>query len=1761
MEQSVSRVSRVGAVAKIAVALLLGLAGLTVVGVDSAFAAAGPPTITAVGPQSAVCPSTGTQATGLSGTADGGTKIELCGNDFGAKNNTTTTVTVGGVAAAVTVNSNTSMTVTVPAAASSTAAAAIIVTNTALTVSKTSSCTTAASPGPACQYNYTWVAPAVTGTGLVPVTSAVQSGSGNPVTITVAGTYTAGQLVSLAGFSKLPAAVYPVLVGGTGSFTIAFSGGLFISDTGTLSPTSAGALGSVSGGTSVTVRGTDFSGATGVSFGGTPASSFTVNSPDQITAVAPLGSAGTADVTVTNPAGTSTVSQSSDTFTYVTTPTVTGVTGVTNPASGPTGGGTLVTVNGTSFTGVTAVKFGATDATKFTVNGLNSITAVAPAGVAGTVHVTVATGLGTSTPGTSDTFTYASTLAVAPGTASYSNAAGQPVPATAATQAGGVGTPVTVSAIGVWNAGAQVALSGFTNGLTAGTYTIATGATGSFTVPFAGTVSGASTGSVLIPTTTTPASVDAVSQVGGAGTAVTITSTGSWTAGQQVYLTGFTNGLTTGNYTLASGTSGSFTVPFAGAVTACSTSGTPCSTADTIVGYQAQSFNAETLVTGGGIIDPNSLNVTVQPGSGHVSAVGGQLIYVPAQATPTSYIEGANTVWKTSVTTTGTQTATFQICDAAPNQATCTTGTMTYAVSTGGAFVGNQLSASGLLVSVVNDTGGGVVVPANAAPGSTFTSVTAPPMTGLPATNSGFVVSGIGGYQAITPVPTGVTLVPGTLNVTGGDPATVGRYTATLCDTAVYVSGTCTANTTGNFHTSGEYIETSLTVGDQIPGGSQLSLPSITAQWKVTGAAGTTVSSFETEFVVVTNVVTIGTLILDAYPTDLASFLNQGQGAPVPAYQSPPARWSVPIANSGPVAPAITSADNASFTVGTAGTFTVTTTGNPVSTITKTGTLPSGLTFTDNGDGTATLAGTPAGGTAGAHVITIGAANGTLPNASQSFTINVNQAPAITSAASATFTVGTAGNFAVTGTGFPAPTFSVTAGTLPSGVTLASNGTLSGTPAAGTGGTHAVTITGSNGTAPDATQAFTLTVDEAPTITSTNATSFFEGTPGTFAVTATGYPVASFSETGALPSGVTLASNGTLSGTPAASTSGSYPITITANNGVSPNATQSFTLTVSTTPIAPAITSANSTTFTVGTLGTFAVTGTGNPSPTFAVTAGTLPSGVTLASNGTLSGTPAAGTGGTHVVTITAHNGVGSDATQSFTLTVDEAPGITSANSVTFKVGTAGTFPVTATGYPAPTFAETGALPSGVTLATNGTLAGTPAAGTGGTYAITITASNGIGTAATQAFTLTVDQPPAITSANSATFTNGSVSLFNVTGTGFPTPTYTETGALPAGITFVNGTLSGTPTSTGVFPIVILATNGVSPNASQNFTLTVPGPPAAPTVTSVTSAGGQVTAAWAPGSNGGSPILSYTATATPGGLSCTVNAPATSCTITGLTNGTPVTVTVVAHNALGNSPASSPSQPATPSANIAIPGYWMATSAGAVLTNGAAVTYGSPAALALSAPIVALTPTPDRKGYWLVGSDGGVFSYGDATFYGSTGGTVLNAPIVGMASTADGKGYWLVAADGGVFAYGDAGFAGSMGGKPLNAPIVGIAGNGTGGYLLVAADGGVFAYGSAGFHGSAGNVSLVSPIVGIAALPDGSGYYLAAADGGVFSYGAPFFGSASGVASGDVVGITGGTNGGYTLATSTGAVYAYGAGYFGNQGGTRTTAPIIGIAS
>jgi Putative Ig domain len=272
------------------------------------------------------------------------------------------------------------------------------------------------------------------------------------------------------------------------------------------------------------------------------------------------------------------------------------------------------------------------------------------------------------------------------------------------------------------------------------------------------------------------------------------------------------------------------------------------------------------------------------------------------------------------------------------------------------------------------------------------------------------------------------------------------------------------------------------------------------------------------------------------------------------------------IAGITPATP-ITFTSSASDTVlyGSAFSFTVTTSGTPTPAIIKAGLMPVGVTLTDNGDGTATLAGTPTGRSGGVYPLTFIAKSvhkHTL--ATQAFTLTVNRDPAFKTTGTVRAEVGTSLNQTITARGYPVPVLTES-GPLPLGVSFTDNGngtaSLTGTPVVGTGGSYPVTVTATSGIG-IASETFNLKVGEPPAITSLPAATAVTGSPFSFTVTATGFPAPQITESGALPKGLKFeAASSTFTGTPKAGTAGVYTITITAKNR-SATVTQTFTLTV-----------------------------------------------------------------------------------------------------------------------------------------------------------------------------------------------------------------------------------------------------------------------------------------------------------------------------------------------------------------------------------------------------------------------------------------------------------------------------------------------------------------------------------------------------------------------------------------------------------------------
>ena len=227
------------------------------------------------------------------------------------------------------------------------------------------------------------------------------------------------------------------------------------------------------------------------------------------------------------------------------------------------------------------------------------------------------------------------------------------------------------------------------------------------------------------------------------------------------------------------------------------------------------------------------------------------------------------------------------------------------------------------------------------------------------------------------------------------------------------------------------------------------------------------------------------------------------------------------------------------------------------------GTLPNGLSLSPNGN----LSGTPAA--TGNFTFTVRAtdANGCTGERAYTLAINNPACPTITVNPSS-LPAGTSGSaysqtFTATG-GTAAYAFSISSGTLPNGLSLSSNGNLSGTPAATGSFTFTVRATDANGCTGE--RGYTLVINNpgCPTITINPATLPAGRTGAVYnqTLTATG-GTASYAysiSTGTLPAGLSLSSNGTLSGTPTTPGSSNFSVRATDANGCA--GVRSYTLTV-----------------------------------------------------------------------------------------------------------------------------------------------------------------------------------------------------------------------------------------------------------------------------------------------------------------------------------------------------------------------------------------------------------------------------------------------------------------------------------------------------------------------------------------------------------------------------------------------------------------------
>ncbi|MEK7395294.1 MAG: putative Ig domain-containing protein, partial [Fibrobacterota bacterium] len=516
-------------------------------------------------------------------------------------------------------------------------------------------------------------------------------------------------------------------------------------------------------------------------------------------------------------------------------------------------------------------------------------------------------------------------------------------------------------------------------------------------------------------------------------------------------------------------------------------------------------------------------------------------------------------------------------------------------------------------------------------------------------------------------------------------------------------------------------------------------------------------------------------------------------------------------------------------------------------------TKPAWLSITDNGNGTATLSGTPLNANTGANNVTIRVNDGTV-NTDQSFTItvaDVNNSPTFTSSGVTAAIKNAPYTYNITVSDGDGNALTVTAPTKPAWLSFTDNGdgtaTLSGTPLIGDLGANSVVLRVNDGTV-DVDQSFTVTVmnsNTAPSFTSSGVTTGTENVAYSYSITTTDIDGNSLVITAPTkPAWLSITDNGdgtaTLSGTPANANVGANNVVLRVGDGLV-DVDQSFTITIADVNNAPAFTSSGVTTGTENVVYTYNITTSDADGNARTITAPTKPAWLSITDNGngtaTLTGTPLHANTGANNVTIRVNDGtVNTD--QSFTITVTDVnntPAFTSSGVTTGTENALYTYNITTSDGDGDTRTITAPTkPSWLSITDNGngtaTLTGTPVNANTGVNNVTIRVNDGTATT-DQSFTITVtdvNNAPAFTSSGVTTGTENVVYTYNITTSdadgNFRTITAPTT---PAWLSFTdngNGTatLSGTPLNgnTGANSVTVRVNDGTV-NTDQSFTITV----------------------------------------------------------------------------------------------------------------------------------------------------------------------------------------------------------------------------------------------------------------------------------------------------------------------------------------------------
>jgi uncharacterized protein (TIGR03437 family) len=393
--------------------------------------------------------------------------------------------------------------------------------------------------------------------------------------------------------------------------------------------------------------------------------------------------------------------------------------------------------------------------------------------------------------------------------------------------------------------------------------------------------------------------------------------------------------------------------------------------------------------------------------------------------------------------------------------------------------------------------------------------------------------------------------------------------------------------------------------------------------------------------------------------------------------------------------------------------------------------------------GGAGISGTPT--TAGNFSFTLRATDGSGIVVNADFAIAINPRIAITTSSPLPpGTVGVAYKYNLSSSGGAPPVvWTVSAGSLPTGLTFNAAGLLSGTPAAAPGGVF--TVQGADANGELVTKQLTLSIAAALVISTSELPGGNVGVNYSGALVGAGgtTPYSWTLDSGALPGGVTLSKSGRLSGIP--STAGAFKFSVLLTDSAQVTATAPFPLT-----IAPELKITSASSLPAGTMGkpyfqTLAATG-GTPPYIWSVSVGALPAGLTLASSsGVINGSPSAS--GPFSFTAQIKDSAGITSSSSLSLTVASLPAIGTVSPLPSAVtGTPYQQSLSASGGTSPYrwSLQAGALPEGLTLdAQSGGIGGKPTSPGRANFTAQVTDSGGA--TASKAFELLVSQTLQVT--------------------------------------------------------------------------------------------------------------------------------------------------------------------------------------------------------------------------------------------------------------------------------------------------------------------------------------------------------------------------------------------------------------------------------